>query len=155
MHIEVMKVQMMARWSSPVVTHYTRLAPPKAIASDSKKALEAKTADESASNNKLALGRSFKELTSQLKAYQEELADLKIIIKKLDHMSPDQPYVTNLRTKIRHRVLTCHEDVGINAKTFCKWTYIQGEGHLTREAPTVRAETCETCLPGLKASLQS
>ena len=27
MMIEIMKVQMLARWASPVVTHYTRLAP--------------------------------------------------------------------------------------------------------------------------------
>ena len=99
--------------------------------------------------------RSFKKLTSQLKTYQDELGELKNIIKKLEKISPGKPYVTNTRTKVRHRVLTYHEDVGINAKTFCKWPYIRGEGHLTRDAPTVKAETCETCLPGLKASLLS
>ena len=101
------------------------------------------------------MGRSFKKLTSQLKVYQQELDELKNIIKKLEKVTPEKPYVTNTRTRVRHRVLTYHEDVGINAKTFCKWPYIRGEGHLTREAPTRRAESCETCLPALKASLQA
>ena len=70
MGIEVMKVQMMARWSSPVVTHYTRLAPLKAITSDFRKALAKKVGEKADAKNKVAMERSVRKLTAQLAIYQ-------------------------------------------------------------------------------------
>ena len=119
MGIEVLKVQMMARWSSPVVTHYTRLAPLKAITSDFRKALAKKEGDKSRDRTKLAMERSVKKLTSQLLAYEGELNELKVLLKKLEKSGCAKKYVTNRVTGIRHRILTHYEDAGVGAKTIC------------------------------------
>ena len=37
--IELMKIQMLARWSSHIITHYTRLAPLRSITNDFKRAV--------------------------------------------------------------------------------------------------------------------
>ena len=37
LRIELLKIQMLARWSSHIITHYTRLAPLKSITNDFKK----------------------------------------------------------------------------------------------------------------------
>ena len=37
--IELLKIQMLARWASPIITHYTRLAPLRSITNDFKGAI--------------------------------------------------------------------------------------------------------------------
>ena len=37
--IELLKIQMLARWASPIITHYTRLAPLRSITNDFKRAM--------------------------------------------------------------------------------------------------------------------
>ena len=37
--IELLKIQMLARWASPIITHYTRLAPLRSITNDFKRAI--------------------------------------------------------------------------------------------------------------------
>ena len=64
--IEVMKVQFMARWSSPVVTHYTRLAPLRAITTDFKRNLAQRQTETNDMNEKIDVSRSFNQLALQL-----------------------------------------------------------------------------------------
>ena len=97
--------------------------------------------------------RTMKQLSDQLAQHTTELEELKKQIKILDKRPLARCYTVNPRTKVTHRVLTSFEDAGIQAKTFCKWPYIQAGGSLTAEAPTTRSTTCDTCLPQLKASL--
>ena len=153
MGIEVLKVQMMARWSSPVVTHYTRLAPLKATTSDFRKALAKKEGDKAKGQAKLAMGRSVKKLTAQLKLYQSELDEIRTLLKKLDKRGHVKKLVTNHATGIRRIILTYYDDARVLAKTVCKWKYLQAVCELTSEPPHVREDTCETCLRALKASL--
>ena len=153
MGIEVLKVQMMARWSSPVVTHYTRLAPLKAITSDFRKAMEKKEGSKAQDRNTLAMERSVKKLTTQLLAYEAELNEMKGLLKKLEKNGVVKKFVTNRVTGIKHRILTHYDDARIAAKTICKWKYLQGDCELTAEQPRFRKETCETCMRALKASL--
>ena len=154
MMIEVTKVQIMARWSSPVVTHYTRLAPLRAITSDFRRALVEQQGDKKAKKDKLVMTRSIKKLTTQLASYQTELDDLKVLIKSLEKRDPVKKYVINMDSKICHRVLTYHEDAGIESRTVCTWKYLRGAGRLTAEPPADHKLICERCLPALKASLK-
>ena len=111
---------MMARWSSPVVTHYTRLAPLKAITSDFRKALVKKEGDKAKDQAKLAMERSVNKLTAQLTLYQNELDEIRALLKKLEKCGNIKKFVTNRATGIRHRILTYYEDAGVLAKTVCK-----------------------------------
>ena len=154
MMIEVTKLQMMARWSSPVVTHYTRLAPLRAITSDFRKNLIKRQGDAKNKKEKLAMTRSISKLTLQLTSYQAELDELKVLIKNLESRDPVKKYVVNTDSNIWHRVLTYREDAGLDAKTVCTWKYLRGACRLSAEAPTVYKPTCERCLPALKASLK-
>ena len=154
MMVEVTKVQMVARWSSPVVTHYTRLAPLRAITSDFRRALLEQRGDKKAKKDKLVMARSVKKLTTQLASYQTELDELKGLIKSLEKKDPVKKYVINTDSDICHRVLTYHEDAGLDAKTVCTWKYLRGAGRLTAEPPTAYKRVCERCLPALKASLK-
>ena len=152
MQIEIMKVQMLARWASPVVTHYTRLAPLRAITSDFKRSLQDRAGKSKKDKDKVTMARTMKKLSDQLSQYTAELEDLKKQIKILDKRPLAKSYTVNPRTKVTHRILTTYEDAGIDAKTICKWPYIRAGGSLTAEAPTSRCTTCDTCLPQLKAS---
>ena len=151
--IEVTKVQMMARWSSPVVTHYTRLAPLRAITSDFRRALLEQRGDKKAKKDKLVMTRSINKLTTQLAQYQAELDELKGLVKSLEKKDPVKQYVINTDSDICHRVLADHEDAGLEAKTVCTWKYLRGACRLTAEPPTVNKQGCERCLPALKALL--
>ena len=97
--------------------------------------------------------RSVRKLTTMLAAYQGELDEVKELLNKLEKNGVAKKHVTHRTTNIRHRILTHYEDAGMLAKTVCKLKYLQGDCVLTSEAPTVREETCETCLRALKASL--
>ena len=110
MMIEVTKTQMMARWSSPVVTHYTRLAPLRATTSDFRRALMEQRGDNKAKTDKLVMTRSIKKLTTQLASYQTELDELKGLIKSSEKKDPVEKYVINTDSDICHRVLAYHED---------------------------------------------
>ena len=153
MMIEVMKVQMLARWASPVVTHYTRLAPLKAITSDFRKSFQIREEKGKKDKDKVSMTKSIKKLAEQLKVYTAELDDLRKQIKLLDKRPLAKSYTINPRSGITHRILTSYEDAGIDARTFCKWPYIRQGGVLTADPPTARQTTCDTCLPALKASL--
>ena len=56
-----------------MVTHYTRLAPLKAITSDFHKALVKKEGDKAKGQAKLAMERSVKKLTAQLTLHQSDI----------------------------------------------------------------------------------
>ena len=94
-----------------------------------------------------------KRLADQLAKYTCELDELKKQIKLLDKRPPAICYAVNPRSGVAHRVLTTYEDMGIHARSICKWPYIQAGGSLTADAPTTRNTTCDTCLPTLKAWL--
>ena len=49
--IDPYKVNLLARWKSPMITHYAKLAPSKAIASEFKAAIQSKAAATSASSS--------------------------------------------------------------------------------------------------------
>ena len=135
------------------MTHYTRLAPLKATTSDFRKAMAKKEGAKTHDRNKLAMERSVKKLTTQLLAYEGELNEMKVLLKKLEKSGVEKKFVINRVAGIKHRILTHYDDAGITAKIICKWKYLQGDCELTSEQPRFRKETCETCMRALKASL--
>ena len=75
------------------------------------------------------------------------------MVAKLDRMAQPKKYVRNRKTGIVHRILCSYEDVGLDALTCCGWGYGRCKVSLEAEAPTVRKQTCKSCLPALRASL--
>ena len=137
MLIEVTKVQMMARWSSTVVTHYTRMAPLRAITSDFRKTLIQRQGDTKTTKERLAMTRPIKKLALQFTNYQAELDEMRDLIRRPEMRGPVRKYVVNTEPNIWHRILTYHEDASLDAKTVCTWKYIRCGCRLSAEAPTV------------------
>ena len=106
-----------------------------------------------AKKEKTAMTKSVKKLSEQLKEYTAELEDLKKQIKILDRRPLGKSFTVNRRTGVTHRILTTYDDMGMDARTICKWPYLQAGGLLTADPPSTRQATCDTCLPALKASL--
>ena len=79
---------------------------------------------------------------------------MKGLIKLLQIRDPVKKYVVNTESNVWHRILTYHEDAGLDAKTVCTWKYLRGGCRLSAEAPIMYKATCERCLPALKASLK-
>ena len=113
-----------------MVTHYTRLAPLRAITSDFKRSLQSQADKTKKDKDNVTMTRTMKKLSDQLAQYTVELDELKKQIKILDKRPLARCYAVNPRTKVTHRVLTSYEYAGIHAKTICKRPYIQAWGFL-------------------------
>ena len=162
--IELLKIQMLARWASPIITHYTRLAPLRSITNDFKRAIlntatqkvskgKAIKDDANKSNTKGSdTKKVLKILKAELKKYEEEIAELNRRVKRTRHKLGPRTYVTNTKTQVVHRIGTTIEEAGLHACTLCGWR-CAAKGRLSVDAPTVLKKTCDTCLPALRASL--
>ena len=89
----------------------------------------------------------------KVKLYTDELGDVKRQIKLLDKRPLEKSYTRNPRSGVVHRILTTYDEMGMDAKTICKWPYLKAGGLLTADPPTTRQATCDTCLSASKASL--
>ena len=45
------------------------------------------------------------------------------------------------------------EEAGVRARTMCGWKYARSDVNISAEAPTAKKETCDACMPALRASL--
>ena len=95
-----------------------------------------------------------KRLEDQLTKQNAELEYLNKVVKEMELKNVPKRYVRNLATNVTHRMLTSMEEFGVKAKALCGWKYPKGEFELLPDAPARRSETCDTCLPALRASLQ-
>ena len=93
-------------------------------------------------------------LADQLGAHGVELGPLRQAITILDKSSRLKRVIRNNVTNVAHRVLTSIEDAGVEARAFCGRIYAKDKFELTHDAPGFRADTCDICLPALRASLQ-
>ena len=146
---------MLARWCSPVVTHYTRLAPLKTITADFRRAVLDKAAGSTEARGKgVADHRKIqKVLNKAMQKVSEEISRLDEAVEKLKKATEPPLYVKNMITKSEHRVLTTVEDMGADAVAVCGYAYARGSFRLIRNQPTSKKLTCGTCMPELKASL--
>ena len=84
--MEIIKIMMLARWSSPVITHYARLAPLKNLADDfkrrivdkeaSKKGTARATTTKKLARDEVDITRVSAILSKQVKTMKEELESL-------------------------------------------------------------------------------
>ena len=142
----------MARWSSPVVTHYTRLAPSKAITDDFRRALT-RGREEEPLHRDIRVKKLRKALDKHIGEVQNEVQQLEDALKALELRMEPKKYVINLDTNRTHRVLTTVDEAGLYASTVCGYKYATRRAKLTNEPPTKKKETCGTCLNELRAVL--
>ena len=93
-----------------------------------------------------------KDLDKRASLYEQQLYELKEMVKKMDKGKRPR-FVINRKSRITHRVLAGYEEVGPRAIAMCGWRYVHSYVALTHEEPKVVAETCDTCLPALRALL--
>ena len=161
--MEIIKIMMLARWSSPVITHYARLAPLKNLADDFKRRIVdrdalGKGASKATTKRRLAreevdIARVSALLSKQVTTMKEELESLRQALADMKEQHRPPAYAKNLKTKVIHRILTTYDVAGLDAKTICNWKYLKFAGELVRGPPTTKAETCDTCMSALKARL--
>ena len=149
--IELLKIQMLARWASPIITHYTRLAPLRSITNGFKRAIlnTAPRHDKKAikDDTKAAAkpkGCDIKKvlgvMKTELQKYEAEIREPNILIQRTRHELGPRTYVTNMKTQVVHRIGTTIEEAGLHARTLCGWRYAAKE-KLSVDAPAVRKKT--------------
>ena len=153
--LEIVKIQMLARWRSPIVTHYTRLAPLKTITADFRRAVLDKAAGSTEAKGKGVVDhrKIQKVLNQAMLKVSEEIARLDQAVEELKKSTEPPLYVKHLITKSEHRVLTTVEDMGTDAVAVCGFAYARRSFRLLRQQPTIKKLTCGSCMPELKASL--
>ena len=156
--LDIMKIKLLARWDSEIITHYARLAPLSSIADDTKDAMRKKDSAKTGSKKRAApISADRKHITKaieeQAAAWGEELRRLENMIKDREVASRPARYVRNLKTKIVHRIAGSFDTMGMQAITFCHWPYIRARTQMLTSPPTSRSECCGTCMPALRASL--
>ena len=156
--IEVFKIQLLARWSSPIVTHYTRLAPLKTLAKDFKHAAALKLGAETSARSKANEGQLKKMraiLTKEAKKWEEEFAKLNELIDKVKKEAGPPRYLLNTVTGAIHQILLHHDWAGINARTFCGWEYARSKASVlpVKDHGHDRELICDTCMSEVRAAL--
>ena len=150
--VDLLKIQLMARWSSEVITHYSRLAPLKAITADFKRAVMERSGKSKSSSK--ADVRSIKSAVDVAMAkVTEEVKELDMLVRRIQHETRPARYLRNRTTNKVHRILCGYEEAGPSAITHCGWKYAGQTVAVEQDAPTIYKQVCGTCLPALKASL--
>ena len=161
--LEVMKIQLLARWGSPIITHYTRLAPLKTPAEDFKriairKVLSDKMQETDGTRRKLAreaidMKKMNKEVNKQICALQDEMVELKVLIKRAEDERRPPVYVQNPKSGVVHKVLTSLEQAGIHARSVCSYKWVAGAARKVDTLPRDADLICDTCMGEQKAEM--
>ena len=170
------KIGMLARWASPILLHYARVAPLKTLTDDFKKLYadkpmitrtqarsiedklkvlmdkpptnKANTKDESKYDKKL------NDLANKFGAIHDELqAKLDAEIKNVLAICGPRKYVKNKDTKVMHKVLSTIEESGRDARAFCSFKYARAKTSMHADcdiAALPKSEMCGTCCPEAK-----
>ena len=164
------KIGMLARWSSPIITHYARMAPLVSLTDDFKR----KHGDKEQLLNMTQiqnLEKKIKDVLSttkeprkpkELKALESRIVDL---ANRFDHQhaalkseleasiaaadANKKRFVFNTVTKVTHRMLNSVDEAGINARAHCSFRYAMASFRLLRTHDEA-GEPCHTCFPELK-----
>ena len=157
--LDPFKINLLARWRSPLITHYSKLAPLKALTEEFKRAASERTSSTvspSSRSDKLIDKRMatkvLKTIECQLQEYEQRFTDLQDMITKVKNEA-SKKYVINRKTRLTHKILAGYEQVGPKAITFCGWPYAQSKVTITHQEPTKASETCDTCMPALRSLL--
>ena len=143
--LDSVRIECLARWHSPMLAHYARLAPLKTLTAEYKS--KAREAD---------LRNGTNELADRLSALQLVVDSL---VRRLDdeHERVDEDvgvrkglYVLNCLSSIWHLSET-HDSTTHAGRTVCRWNYSPHNSTLVREEPFASSDSsfCNRCLPRL------
>ena len=156
--LEVIKIQMLARLASSLITHYARLAPLKNLGEEFKNAMKKKRSgsEQLVTTTKPNINKAEVKMImdEQLENMKQELNMIQDITKKVEKECRPKEYLKNRVTGSHHRILCSISDAGQGALTWCGWSYATKKFEvLSSRSPTYRGEVCGGCMPDLKASL--
>ena len=151
--IEILKVQLLARWASPIITHYTRLAPLRSLATDMKGRIAKRNLDNKCSSNEQAILKLKNSVETHMSKVQEEIHRLDEMIKKSETSGKPKRYLKNRKNCVLHYILAGYEDVGPGAITHCGWKYAFAKVEVALHGPRFKQEACDTCMAELRRSL--
>ena len=113
----LLKIKLLARWDSAIITHYARLAPIASIGDDTKVAMKKKLkkegkVDSAATHRVMTKGDKaaiIKIMDKYTEAWSEEARRLEALIKEKEHSSVSPRYLLNTKTKMIHKIFgQCH-----------------------------------------------
>ena len=155
--IAVAKIQLLARWDSELVTHYTRLAPIANIGQETRRAVRKKDQKSKDRGRPLKAVMDKEVIRAAVDKHSDiwrvELLKLEKRIRKAEESSKPKEYVRNTRTKVIHRVCTTYEEAGRDAVTMCSWEYVLGLSQPWKTAPQTKRECCGSCMSALRITL--
>ena len=161
--LEVIKIQLLTRWGSPIITHYTRLVPLKSLAEDFKKvavkkALEDKMKEADGSQIRLArvamsLTKTNQEMNKQMISLHAEMAELRGLVRKAEEDRRPPTYVQHPKSGVVHRFLTTLEDAGIHARAICSYKWVAAAARRVSGLPSDPDLVCDACMPEQRAEM--
>ena len=152
--ISVEKIQLMGRWSCGVVVHYTRSAPLKSIAEDSKRSEGERKAVKNARVVKITTDKLINTLAVISDEHHKKYDELRSLIKYVEKQSRPREYVINRKTGNVHRILTTVEYIGSEAITYCNFRYAKAPVKTSSELPAAsRDRYCATCLADVRDAM--
>ena len=93
-------------------------------------------------------------LKKDLEKATAEFNEVKLTIEKVARECRPRRYVQNRKSMITHRVAVGFEEAGLKARTLCGWKFAKADVIMHAGPPTIRKQTCDMCLPALRATLQ-
>ena len=153
LQLELFKIQLLARWSSPIILHYARSAP-----------LVGMTAHVASLQSGTSLAKTLREFKGSLASVNAKLArldshtashlrqelDLTARVQHLESLprTPDtQRYVVNTNSGKYHCILTHHGFPPMMWETRCGWKFGAAPHFLSHGLSASGNETCTRCLP--------
>ena len=151
--LQVYKIQLLARWASPLITHYARLAPLKTLSTEMKSALAKQSKRDSSERMKETMKKVKKSVDEHIVKVKAEVERLESMIREAEAKRNPTKYLKNRVTGISHLILSSVEEVGSEAITHCGWTYAHKKVEVLTTAPKFKQHACDTCVGPLKRSL--
>ena len=102
--LHIYKIQLLARWASPLITHYARLAPLKTLATDMKKALAKKDGKSSRDRDKETMRKVRESVDEHMAKVKVEVERLEQMIKEAEAKRNPTKYLKNRVTGISHLI---------------------------------------------------
>ena len=158
--IELYKIEILARWRSPMVLHYAQQAPLDSITKDLNSALQKSTMAEVLQGLKDKVGEIVTHLehvdTATVKNLDEASA-IRDRVAFLEQANLPGGYVINLKSCVIHRVMRGPGDkvAPIYWATPCGWEFGLAPHELLTNEPGGEPKWCRICCPGRVAGRRS
>ena len=150
--LETSKIELLARWNSPMLLHYIRLAPVKSLTEDyiGSKRAKVSAGSNSDANGQRGLQCVLERLAERLAKSETALEDWAAKVEELVARGDPFQHVCNLESGSWHTTRT--HSAGCGGWTDCGWGYRTDQIHTSTELPNEVAANliCGKCLPATK-----